>query len=61
MCVCCVCDALWSHQDFSRPLLLHLFINFKEIWPSFGPGGIEVPFETFVLVGGRSRSHLKVK
>ena len=38
----------YVRQDLSRPQLVHLFVDFKIIQHSCGPGGAEVPFKTFV-------------
>ena len=54
---CCACVCL----DLSGPYLVHLSMDFKIIWQTCYPREIEVPFETFVQVGCRSKSHLKVK
>ena len=45
----------------SGPQLLQLLIDFKIISHDCSPSGVDMPFETFVQVGPRSRSHLKVK
>ena len=47
--------------DLFGTWLLHLCMNFTIICHSCSPWGVEVPFETFVQVGWRSRSHLQVK
>ena len=32
-------------------VIVHLWMDFKIIWHSYSPGGVEVPFEIFVQVG----------
>ena len=46
MCVLHACVCL----DLSGPKLVHLCMDFKIIWHSCSPCGIEVPFEKFVQV-----------
>ena len=40
-----------AHPDLSGPKLVYLCMDFKILWHSCCPRGVEVPFETLIQVG----------
>ena len=45
-------ETLEGHKlSMCAPQIQHLCIDFKIIWHSCSPGGVAVPFKTFVQVG----------
>ena len=59
----CLWVRLWVHLDsclsgFIWTITFILWMDFKVIWHNCSPWWVDVPFEGFIRVGKRSRSHV---